>query len=60
MRNNRSFCMAELFGVEVYTINYHLKEIFKSRELAEAATIRKVRIVQVEGRRNLASKTDLI
>jgi hypothetical protein len=26
--------MAELFGVEVNTINYHLKEIFKSGELA--------------------------
>jgi len=25
--------MAELFGVEVNTINYHLKEIFKSLEL---------------------------
>ena len=22
--------MAELFGVEVHTVNYHLKEIFKS------------------------------
>ena len=27
--------MAELFGVEVRTINYHLKEIFKSGELQE-------------------------
>ena len=25
--------MAELFGVEVNTVNYHLKEIYKSREL---------------------------
>ncbi|KKQ36387.1 MAG: hypothetical protein US54_C0070G0006, partial [Candidatus Roizmanbacteria bacterium GW2011_GWA2_37_7] len=25
--------IAELFGVEVHTINYHLKEIFKSGEL---------------------------
>ena len=24
--------MAELFGVEAHTINYHLKEIFKSGE----------------------------
>ena len=37
--------MAELFGVEVPTINYHLKEIFNSGELTEAATIRKIRIV---------------
>jgi hypothetical protein len=31
--------MAELFDVEVPTINYHLKEIFASGELPEAATI---------------------
>lgn len=37
--------MAELFGVEVNTINYHLKEIFQSKELDEEATIRKIRIV---------------
>jgi hypothetical protein len=43
--------MAELFGVEVNTINYHLKEIYKSQELNELATIRKVRIVQREGSR---------
>lgn len=36
--------MAELFGVEVNTINYHLKEIFKSGELAEDSVIRKIRI----------------
>lgn len=51
--------MAELFGVEVNTINYHLKEIFKAGELAEAATIRKVRIVQMEGTRSVARETDL-
>jgi len=39
--------MGELFGVEVQTINYHLKEIFKSGELEEVATIRKIRIVQL-------------
>ena len=40
--------MAQLFGVEVNTINYHLKEIFNSGELKEKATIRKIRIVQKE------------
>lgn len=40
--------MAELFDVEINTINYHLKEIFKSRELDEAPTIRRFRIVQKE------------
>ena len=38
--------LAELFNVEVHTINYHLKEIFKSGELNENSTIRKIRIVQ--------------
>ena len=38
--------MATLFDVEVNTINYHLKEIYKTQELTESATIRKFRIVQ--------------
>ena len=50
--------MAELFGVEVPTINYHLKEIYKSGELAEEATIRKIRIVQQEGKRSVERELD--
>jgi hypothetical protein len=42
--------MAELFGVEVNTINYHLKEIFKSGELDEAAVIRNFRITASDGK----------
>ncbi|WP_304588697.1 virulence RhuM family protein, partial [uncultured Duncaniella sp.] len=45
--------MAELFGVEVNTINYHLKEIFSIGELIEEATIRKIRTVQTEGNRQV-------
>lgn len=45
--------MAELFGVEVNTINYHLKEIYTSRELTEDSTIRKIRTVQTEGNRQV-------
>ena len=45
--------MAELFGVEVNTINYHLKEIFDSGELELGSTIRKFRIVQNEGVREV-------
>jgi hypothetical protein len=45
--------IAELFNVGVNTINYHLKEIFKSKELIEKATIRKFRIVQNEGNREV-------
>ena len=36
--------MGKLFGVEVNTINYHLKEVFKSGELIEESVIRKIRI----------------
>lgn len=50
--------MAELFGVEVHTVNYHLKEIFKSGELPEDATIRKIRIVQEEGIRDVGRDVD--
>jgi hypothetical protein len=45
--------MAELFDVEINTINYHLKEIFKTGELDENSTIRKIRIVQKEGSREV-------
>ena len=45
--------LAELFGVDVSTINYHLTEIYKSGELEEAATIRKIPIVQREGKRDV-------
>lgn len=50
--------MADLFGVEVNTINYHLKEIFKSGELEEFSTIRKFRIVQTEGSRQVNRDID--
>ena len=45
--------IAELFDVKVATVNEHLANIFKSGELQEEATIRKVRIVQQEGARNV-------
>jgi len=45
--------MGELFGVETSTINEHLRNIFMSEELAETSTIRKFRIVQKEGSRNV-------
>ncbi len=45
--------IATLFEVEVNTINYHLKEIYKSDELQEGTTIRKFRIVQTEGKREV-------
>jgi hypothetical protein len=50
--------MAELFDVEVNTINYHLKEIYKSGEIQEERTIRKFRIVQTEGNREVNREID--
>ena len=46
--------MGRLFGVESHTITYHLKEIYKSYELDEEATTRKIRAVQNEGKRQVA------
>lgn len=45
--------MGELFNVESHTINYHLKEIYKTNELDEAATTRNFRVVQNEGQRRV-------
>ena len=45
--------IAELFGVDVTTINEHLKNIYKSHELEEKATIGKFPIVQIEGKREV-------
>ncbi len=50
--------MAELFDVEVNTINYHLKEIYKSGEIQKKRTIRKFRIVQIEGKRQVNREVD--
>lgn len=43
--------IAELYQKGVNTINEHIKNIYAEGELQESATIRKNRIVQVEGRR---------
>lgn len=45
--------MAELFGVDVRTVNEHAKNIYDSGELEADATIRKFRIVQKEGERDV-------
>jgi len=42
--------LADLFDVEIPTINYHLKEIFKSGELEENSVIRKFRITAEDGK----------
>lgn len=51
--------MAELFGVEVPTVNYHLKEIFKTNELEENSVIRKFRITAEDGKNYLTNLYNL-
>lgn len=46
--------MAELYGVEVPTINEHIQKIYADHELDEEATIRNFRIVQTEGTRQVS------
>lgn len=50
--------MSELFGVDVRTINEHLQNIFKTSELGKDGTIRKIRIVQKEGGRDVAREVE--
>lgn len=45
--------IGELFGVEIPTINYHLKEICDSGELRTEATIRRILTIQTEGSRQV-------
>ena len=49
--------LAELFGVDLRTISYHLGEIYASGELKQDATLQKIRIVQNEGNRRLAANS---
>ena len=51
--------MAELFEVEIPTINEHLKNIYKTKELNEEATIRDFRIVQNENGRTVQEQLNL-
>lgn len=46
--------IANLFRVDVSTINYHLKLIYKSEELSPNSTIGKIPIVQKEGNREVS------
>ncbi len=46
--------MAEVFDVNVRTINEHIKNIFKDEELPENPTIRNFRIVQKEGNKTVS------
>ena len=45
--------IAKAFSVDVRTVNEHLTNIYRTAELTEEATIRKFRIVQKEGKREV-------
>ncbi len=45
--------IAEAFDVDIRTINEHIQNIFKIKELNKRATIRKFRIVRKEGKRTV-------
>ena len=42
--------MAQLYGVEIPTINYHLKKVFEDSELQESSVIRNFRITAADGK----------
>ena len=46
--------MAVLYDVAISTINEHIKKIYADSELEQEATIRKFRIVQTEGLRQVS------
>jgi hypothetical protein len=50
--------MAALFEVSVPTINEHLANLYKHREIEATATLRKFRIVQTEGSRQVGRDVD--
>ena len=46
--------MSEIFDVEENTITYHISNIFSDGELLRSATTRKIRVVRLEGKRNVS------
>ena len=50
--------MGELFGVREHSITYHIQEILKSGELEGVATTRKIRVVRLEGNRQVSRQID--
>jgi hypothetical protein len=50
--------MAALFDVDVRTVYEHLKNVYEQGEVTPEATIRKFRIVQTEGKREVVRNVD--
>ena len=51
--------LAAVYGVEVNSINYHIKKIFADAELDEGAVIRKIRITGPDGKTYLVNHYNL-
>lgn len=52
--------MAELLRKNIHTINEHVNNIYCEKELLEESTIRKFRIVQQEGLRQILERWNFI
>jgi hypothetical protein len=42
--------LAQVYGIEINSINYHIKKIFADAELDESSVIRKIRITGSDGK----------
>lgn len=50
--------LSELFAVESHNITYHIKNIYKQKELEQFSTTQKIRVVQIEGSREVERNVD--
>ena len=50
--------LAELFSVESHNITYHIKNIYKQKELDQNPTTQRIRVVQREGNREVQRDVD--
>lgn len=50
--------MADLYQISIPTVNEHLSHIYEEEELAPETTVRKFRIVQTEGKREVTRTVD--
>ena len=51
--------LAQVYGVEINTVNYHIKKIFADAELDENSVIRKIRITGSDGKMRLEKFLEL-
>jgi prophage maintenance system killer protein len=50
--------IAKVFDKDVRTVNEHMQNIFSTKELSKESTIRKIRKVQIEGKRKIERSLD--